>query len=100
MTPEDTIQRAVFQHFRARKAPCTFAFHVPNGGKRRRVEASIIKGLGVTAGVPDIIAIHAGHTFALERKADGGKPSAQPSQTVAVTAQAGAQGTRHTELGD
>jgi hypothetical protein len=37
--PEDAIQRAVFQHLRARAAPGVFAFHVPNGGYRKPVEA-------------------------------------------------------------
>jgi len=59
--PEDQIQRAIFQHLRARKAPGTFAFHVPNGGKRRPIEAAILKGLGVVAGVPDVVLIRAGH---------------------------------------
>jgi hypothetical protein len=88
--PEDQIQRAVFQHFRARKTPGTFAFHVPNGGKRRRIEASIMKGLGVAAGVPDIIAIHGGHTFTLELKADGGHPTAKQIETMAEMEKAGA----------
>ncbi len=30
-------------------------FAVPNGGKRSKVEASIMKGLGVRAGVPDLV---------------------------------------------
>ena len=29
--------------------------HVPNGGARSRIEAAIFKGLGVKAGVPDIL---------------------------------------------
>jgi hypothetical protein len=49
---EAAIQRAVFQHLRARAAPGVFAFHVPNGGYRKPVEAAIMKGLGVVAGVP------------------------------------------------
>ena len=53
--PENLIQRAIFQHLKARKAPGVFAFHVPNGGKRKSIEAAIMKGLGVTAGVPDVI---------------------------------------------
>jgi hypothetical protein len=72
---EDTIQRAVFQHLRARKAPNVFAFHVANGGKRKPIEAAILKGLGVTAGVRDIIAIRGGHTYALELKGPGGRLS-------------------------
>jgi hypothetical protein len=88
--PEDVIQRTVFQHFGARKAPGTFAFHVPNGGKRKPIEAAIMKGLGVTAGVPDIIAIRAGHTFGLELKADGGKPSEKQIEAMAAMEAAGA----------
>jgi VRR-NUC domain len=71
--PEAQIQRAVFQHIRLRLAPGAFAFHVPNGGARRPIEAAILKGLGVTAGVPDVIAIKGGRTFALELKAPGGR---------------------------
>ena len=29
--------------------------HVPNGGKRRKVEAAILKGMGVRAGAPDLV---------------------------------------------
>jgi hypothetical protein len=60
--PEDAIQRAVFQHLRARGAPGLFAFHPPNGGYRRPVEAAILKGMGVVAGVPDIIELEADRT--------------------------------------
>jgi hypothetical protein len=87
--PEDIIQRAVFQHLRARKAPGTFAFHVPNGGKRKPIEAAIMKGLGVTAGVPDIIAIRAGHAYGLELKADGGEPSQKQNDVMAAMEAAG-----------
>jgi hypothetical protein len=87
--PEDIIQRAVFQHLRARKAPGTFAFHVPNGGKRKPIEAAIMKGLGVTAGVPDIIAIRAGHAYGLELKADGGEPSQKQIDVMAAMEAAG-----------
>lgn len=79
--PEDAIQRAVFQHLRARGAPGVFAFHVPNGGKRKPVEAAIFKSLGVQAGVPDIILIRAGHAYALELKAPGGRLSPNQIET-------------------
>lgn len=32
--PEQTIQRAVFEHLAVRRAAGTFAFHVPNGSSR------------------------------------------------------------------
>lgn len=71
--PEDQIQRAVFQHLKQRGAPDVFAFHVPNGGKRKPIEAAIFKGLGVVAGVPDVIAVRDGHVYGLELKSNDGK---------------------------
>ena len=29
-------------------------YHIPNGGSRRKIEAAILKGLGVKSGVPDM----------------------------------------------
>ena len=64
--PEDCIQRAVCQHLRTRGSPGLVWWHTPNGGKRRTIEAAIMKGLGVRAGVSDLIAVHEGKAFALE----------------------------------
>jgi len=85
--PEAAIQRAVFQHLRARAAPGVFAFHVPNGGYRKPVEAAILKGLGVVAGVADVLLFRPGacphccsarlEGFALELKSDGRPGEAQ-----------------------
>jgi hypothetical protein len=58
--PEQQIQRAVFEHLAIRGAPAVFAFHPANGGWRTRVEAAILKAMGVRAGVPDVIAIEGG----------------------------------------
>ena len=81
--PEAAIQRAVFQHLRARAAPGVLAFHVPNGGYRKPVEAAIMKGLGVAPGVADVLLFRPGacphccsaglEGFALELKSDGGR---------------------------
>jgi hypothetical protein len=87
---EQQIQRAVFQHLRARGAPGVFAFHVPNGGYRRPAEAAIMKGLGVVAGTPDIIAIHKGRVFALELKAEGRRATDKQLATIAAMETAGA----------
>src|SRR5215211_2045081 len=46
------------------RTPGTFAFHPANGGARRRVEAALLKGLGVVPDVPDVIAIKAGRVQA------------------------------------
>lgn len=88
--PEDQIQRAVIQHLRTRAAPGVFAFHVPNGGYRRPVEAAILKGLGVVAGTPDIFAIKGGHCYALELKAEDGRLSLNQVETMANLRAAGA----------
>jgi hypothetical protein len=88
--PEAQIQRAVFAHIRARAVPGVFAFHVPNGGYRKPVEAAIMKGLGVTAGVPDVIAIHEGRCYAMEIKAEGGRPTPKQLQAIAAMEAAGA----------
>jgi hypothetical protein len=70
--PEQLIRRAVFEHLRLRAAPVAFFFHVPNGGYHKPIEAAIMKGLGVKAGVPDIIVVHRGRCYAVELKAAGG----------------------------
>lgn len=51
--PEQGIQRAIIQFIRT-KYPHVVVFHIPNGGRRGLVEASIFKGLGVLAGVYDL----------------------------------------------
>src|SRR5215470_11057860 len=73
--PEQEIQRAIFEHLAVRGVPGTFSFHVPNGGWRSRVEAAILKGMGVRAGVPDVILIRDSEMYALEIKAAGGRLS-------------------------
>ena len=59
-------------------------FHPANGGDRRPIEAAILKALGVVAGVPDLIFICNGKTFALELKAPGRQPT--PTQVATMTA--------------
>src|SRR5262245_1309253 len=73
--PEDAIQRAVLQHLYARAPREAYWFAVPNGGGRSPIEAAILKGLGVRAGVPDLIIVYGGKTYGLELKADGNKPT-------------------------
>jgi hypothetical protein len=88
--PEDAIQRAVFQHLRARAAPNVFAFHPANGGYRKPIEAAILKGMGVVAGVPDVLAIHEGRVYALELKAEGGRATPKQLEAIAAMEAAGA----------
>jgi hypothetical protein len=79
---EEALQRAVFAHLAARAQPGVFAFHPANGGYRRPVEAARLKGLGVRAGVPDVIAIHRGQVYALELKTEHGKATEGQLQAI------------------
>jgi hypothetical protein len=71
--PEQQIQRAVIEHLAWRARPGVFAFHVPNGGWRSRVEGAILKAIGTVAGIPDILCIFEGRCYALELKSEGGR---------------------------
>lgn len=88
--PEQSIQRAVFAHLKARPAKGVFAFHPANGGYRRPIEAKILKSCGVIPGVPDIIAVKGGHTYCLELKAGKGKPTDDQRMAMHALEQAGA----------
>ena len=88
--PEQQIQRAVFEHLAIRAASTVFAFHPANGGWRSRVEAAILKGMGVRAGVPDIIAVKDGQCYALELKASGGRLTPVQRDAHAALVAAGA----------
>ena len=87
--PEQIIHRAIIQHLRQRGTPGVVFIHVPNGGKRPPVEAAIFKGLGVRAGVSDLLLWHNAKSYALELKAKGGPTDAQ-AQFLADMKNAGA----------
>lgn len=56
--PEDAIQRQLFTWITLatpRIPQLALAFAVPNGGFRTKIESARLKGLGVRAGVPDIL---------------------------------------------
>jgi hypothetical protein len=73
--PEQALHRAVAQFLDAALLPPALWFHIPNGGGRSRVEAAILAGLGVKAGVPDICIVHAGQVYFLELKSARGRLS-------------------------
>ena len=52
--PEQALQQAVYKYIRY-AAPHVLCFHVPNGGKRSKVEAGIFKTMGVMPGVADLL---------------------------------------------
>lgn len=73
--PEQALQRDVAELLDSLAPRGGFAwFAVPNGGKRNRTEAAIMKALGVKAGVADIciIAPPKGRAFFLELKSERG----------------------------
>ena len=75
--PEQAIQRAAMRYLGLLEIQGRLlAFHVGNGGYRRRTEAAILKGLGVRAGVADIvIVLPGGRVGFIELKAPGGRLS-------------------------
>jgi hypothetical protein len=86
---EQDIQRAVFQHIRARGAKDVFAFHPRNGGRGQRTLAGINAGLGVISGVPDVVIIKGGITYALELKTTTGKLSCEQTGVLIEMRRAG-----------
>jgi hypothetical protein len=64
---EQQIHCAIVQHLRQGGAPGLIFIHVPNGGKRRSIEAATFKCLGVRSGASDLLLWHA-----LELKVEGG----------------------------
>jgi hypothetical protein len=89
--PEQAIQRALLGHLAVRSAPNLYAFAVEAGGYRRPIEAAVLKGLGVIAGVPDLVIVHEGRCFALELKVDGGRLSEAQKVSHAALRRAGAE---------
>jgi hypothetical protein len=71
--PEQVLQRSVIEHLRWRGQSNIFFMHHPAGGWRSPVEAMVLKGLGVTPGVPDILIIRDGKIFGLELKSENGR---------------------------
>jgi hypothetical protein len=50
-------------------------FHVPNGGKRSKVEAAWMKSSGVISGIPDLLFVWKGKLHAMEGKTEKGRVS-------------------------
>lgn len=77
--PEQELHKSVAQHLRQRGAPGVLWWHTNNNvwtpGRRGRIQGGIAKGMGVKSGVSDIVALHRGAFYALELKAEGGRPT-------------------------
>lgn len=80
--PEQQIHKAVVSHLNLRAEPRVFFFHCPNEGKRGFVNASALKAMGMTAGVPDILILKDGRLYGLELKAPTGRLT--PSQRLVM----------------
>jgi hypothetical protein len=87
---EQQIQRAIIDHLKWRGVPGLFWFHPANGGLRTTIEAAIFRGLGVVAGVPDLILVHAGRTYGLELKTANGRSTDVQRTTHTAMRAAGA----------
>ncbi len=73
---EDALQTTVMQYLNLQGPRWGFfACHIPNGGKRNAREAGRLKGMGVKAGVPDILIVKDGRADWIELKADSGRVS-------------------------
>ena len=89
---ESEIQRTCVAWFRLLH-PCiaNLLFAVPNGGKRSKVEASIMKAEGTTAGVADLLLLvpnQQHHALCIEMKTENGRQSSnQKMWQKAVTEQ-------------
>ena len=80
--PEENLQKTVVQYLAILQRQGKLAFHaVPNGGKRNRVTAAILKGQGVTPGVADLeIQWSPARVGYLELKAPGKIGNLSPAQ--------------------
>lgn len=73
--PESRLQRACIKWFKL-QYPKETIFAIPNGGKRGKIEAAIMKGEGVMAGVSDLFLMRGKeryHGLFIEMKAKNGK---------------------------
>ena len=71
--PEQALHRACAQYLDVALPGDACWFHPANGGARSPVEAAIFKGLGVKAGVPDLVIVYRGRFIAIELKSEGGR---------------------------
>jgi hypothetical protein len=73
--PEQDLQASLCRFLDRTLPGDCFYFACPNGGWRSPIEAAILKGQGVKAGVPDLIFAYQGKMFALEMKSEVGRLS-------------------------
>jgi hypothetical protein len=86
--PEQVLQIGIAHHFKALEAlkkDFTF-FAVPNGGRRDKREAALLKATGVRAGVHDMVfLLQGGITVLIELKAEDGRLSDEQKEFHTAT---------------
>lgn len=87
---ETAIHRAVVQLLTLTCAPDVVWMHIPNGEARNRAVAGKLKGLGVQAGVPDLLLLRGGRARFVELKRPGGRLSPVQREMRAALVGAGA----------
>lgn len=74
--PEDQLQKALVEYLDLALPPDALCFAIPNGGKRIKVLAAILKATGVKKGIPDLCIVWRGRAMFMELKAIRGHLSA------------------------
>jgi hypothetical protein len=87
--PEFKIHTAVCDHLRLRAKPGVVWLHVPNQRNGDARTGALLKRMGTLAGAADLLIWHRGHSFALEIKVPGGRPSEAQLEFMARFADAG-----------
>lgn len=77
--PEDVLHKGIAKLLEAAAPRTVLWWHTPNGEKRDRVTAAILKGMGVKPGIPDLLLYDTltGHLHAIEVKAKDGYLTAE-----------------------
>ncbi|RTL52910.1 MAG: VRR-NUC domain-containing protein [Bradyrhizobiaceae bacterium] len=84
--PEQQIQIAFVAYLAQAGIDGLFYFHIPQGVNSSPFIGTILNRMGQVAGMPDLMLIHKGKTFALEIKNDKPKGRLSPSQMLALGA--------------
>ena len=89
---EDQVHAAVVRHIETRRAAGLWWCHPPNGGARDPRVAARMQGLGVRAGVPDLLLCRLdGRLHGLELKASAGRLSRLQGDMLTEMSQAGCE---------
>jgi hypothetical protein len=93
---ERQLQKLVVDYLRLALPPDVFWSALPlgslgNTGGGGKARGGMMKGLGVKAGLPDLMLVYDGRAFFIELKIDGGRTSAVQDDAQSALRAAGAQ---------